>query len=869
MQLVRRVLALGVGFLALVATSASFSNVAPQKGVKLRSLFYDFTLMAETGPTFTALGDAPSVNRSGTVAFQGQNASGQGVWSSDGLAITDLTPGFDGSTRAFGRAVMLSDAGNAIESDRVNGAPPLTFIRLWPGSGSGAFTTLGRGGTGQPHDSVLSHPALSANGAAWAFTTLATGSVVRQLVTPLGATDLLGNQGTGYRPLVADDGTVVLRDSNAALLQIQVFRGGNPNNLDVAAGGSAGFTQLGNQPGISDSGKIVAFSGDRGNGPGVFVAYEQTPGVWTITRVAGEGAAAQGNRPDLGFDVTLPVNNPIFFSGVDFNSRVAVMHQERGPAGLAGDTIVVTFIGTPNGLSDYPRFGNYPGLFFRQATGIWTVRLDLHLDSASVLQPRKRHAVPVAQVGDNIDGASISGFVVASLAIHDPLAEATNDDQDRPLTQPAGSHRIAFWASNAAGKQVILRGTHVNSCLLAVRQFSQCDSRWSNTPYVASGLTFCDLACALTTQTMAANYGADFYDINQTWTPLEVHNFIRSRNGFKANNIEMPRSIQALRQPTGLLSLQANTLRFVPKYLSVKPTSSAATVNAALAYIDGNLCDDDNPAPVVLGVDREIDVKTGVLTPGHYILQSGRVNDRRFISDAGYQNAILFSQGTTTKNPISTRYQNNFLAWGIVVDPPDLGGMTIAVGGSATLLVTNALGQSSGFVAGNDEPVQGIPGATFFFLGLRNLQTQGPVGDIEASFHVPSAGVAPYTVQVIGSSAGSFTLTVDVIGADGSLKPPVDRTDTISAGQIKTYLVTPGSGGVTIVPGGGTPVVGDIDGDGDVDSNDLNLLLADRNLSVASGKCGAKCDLNNDGRIDALDSRKLVLLCTRARCAKN
>ena len=359
-RLIKSVL-VGVGSLCVLSAMTAHASVDAEPDVNTRSMFYDFTLIADTGPQFLSLGNAPSINKHGMVAFQARIASGDGVWAANGRNTVDATIGFHSATRTFGRAVMVSDTGFVIANDRVPGAPPPTFERLWPTSSGSGGTVLARGGANQAYAAVLSHPALSANGQAWAYTALDQVTADTWLVMPQGPVKLLGNRGTGYRPMAADDGTVVLRDGDTSKLQIQVYNSGNPKGVQLLASTTAGFSDLGNQPGISDDGKVVAFLGNRGFGPGLFIAYRSGT-TWSITRGVGDGAAAQGNRPELGFDVS---DNPVYFSQMDFDSRVSVIHQEGGAAGMEGDTVVVAFVGTPSGVSTYPRFGNYPGLFFR------------------------------------------------------------------------------------------------------------------------------------------------------------------------------------------------------------------------------------------------------------------------------------------------------------------------------------------------------------------------------------------------------------------------------------------------------------------------------------------------------------------------
>ena len=58
---------------------------------------------------------------------------------------------------------------------------------------------------------------------------------------------------------------------------------------------------------------------------------------------------------------------------------------------------------------------------------------------------------------------------------------------------------------------------------------------------------------------------------------------------------------------------------------------------------------------------------------------------------------------------------------------------------------------------------------------------------------------------------------------------------------------------------------GDVNMDGVIDQNDLDLIRAALN-TPATDPADPR-DLNNDGIIDAVDARILVGLCTKSRCA--
>src|ERR1017187_2730506 len=99
------------------------------------------------------------------------------------------------------------------------------------------------------------------------------------------------------------------------------------------------------------------------------------------------------------------------------------------------------------------------------------------------------------------------------------------------------------------------------------------------------------------------------------------------------------------------------------------------------------------------------------------------------------------------------------------------------------------------------------------------------------------------------------------LGSGGAAIMSPTFTPTVAGTYVFRLVVNDGSAfsapaSVTLT----VPILGDINGDGRVDSNDLALIVAALN-TPANGPNDIR-DLNGDGTINALDTRKLVTLCT-------
>ena len=116
-------------------------------------------------------------------------------------------------------------------------------------------------------------------------------------------------------------------------------------------------------------------------------------------------------------------------------------------------------------------------------------------------------------------------------------------------------------------------------------------------------------------------------------------------------------------------------------------------------------------------------------------------------------------------------------------------------------------------------------------------------------------------------------LPKNLIPVIARIKEPIYRRFPGAFGDFTpTVLGVPIDIGFAFLRQTAASIPGDLNCDDIVDKFDLKTLVLDLNKNVSESicrttPCSTTCDLDGDGRITALDSRKLTLLCTRPQCA--
>jgi hypothetical protein len=416
---------------------------------------YNYDLVAANGEnisagaqvvSITGIGNGPSINRRGLVGLVAKHANGEALLAVDasGSCLT-VNPDYANTlARVYSDSVQVDDGGRLVSIEHITDLGQfLTYARNWETSHVVPPEDISRGApSGAPFAAVSGNPTIN-NLHDLAFGALGGPNGTQELLvsTPGNASRALP---FSFRPQKADSGVIVLRaivshNGAAPKKRLQLYTGQAALIKEIACDvecENPNFSDIGIAPGISDDGEVVVFSGDRGNGPGIFACVnadtDSCAGAKLITLAGENGGAA---RPELGKTQN---GQPIYFTSFDLDSRVGVAHPHPivpVPGGSTPDQFVVAFVGTPS--SDSPE-----GTFRGGAKGVWT----LVATEQQTLSPQPAVFVPggalsVAQVGQTIAGRQLN-----DVHLYDPISGTETD------TPP--DHRVVFWASTSQGDAV-------------------------------------------------------------------------------------------------------------------------------------------------------------------------------------------------------------------------------------------------------------------------------------------------------------------------------------------------------------------------------------------------------------------------------
>src|SRR5208337_1534223 len=192
----------------------------------------------------------------------GFNGVDEATFSNGSVALTDLS--FTNRNFTF---PQIDNNGDVIAQDQYLVSPNLyTYIRLWKPSGAETGLETGNSANGD----LYLIPTISPNGTQFAYQDSLSGTIVLYIgiiayvngtpvVTGTTPVNTFPAGSGGLRPMIANNGAVVVRDGSTTTSPIMLYQVGH---TPVTIARSADFSALGNNPGIDATGNIVAFYGD-------------------------------------------------------------------------------------------------------------------------------------------------------------------------------------------------------------------------------------------------------------------------------------------------------------------------------------------------------------------------------------------------------------------------------------------------------------------------------------------------------------------------------------------------------------------------------------------------------------------------------
>jgi Dockerin type I domain len=263
------------------------------------------------------------------------------------------------------------------------------------------------------------------------------------------------------------------------------------------------------------------------------------------------------------------------------------------------------------------------------------------------------------------------------------------------------------------------------------------------------------------------------------------------------------------------------------------------------------------PRPPELPPSATADFAAGNLVFKHNAPNLGKPFDYVLNTIPGGDAVVTFFLNTPTQK--SFLYGELHLRWSVPGAPPPAVAFAPTTNGPALTTSAVTAAQTAGEEDGPEESAE----ERALFFALSPAERDAIDAQINAALAPRQLDSEPARMAVIvGPPEPTNEGQVVFEGPDER----VEEIQDISFGALCAV-----TGGVTpqspLLCEATTKVPGDLDGDRDVDQDDLNILLRGLNQSASESACGTRCDLDGDGRITIHDARRLKLLCTRPRCA--
>lgn len=415
---------------------------------------YDLEIVARTDQSrLLRIEREVSISDQGVVAFIGRLPGGGSIFIADG----ENPPrhiSFVGDY--FGAGLQINNHNQIVAYDFTIGGPfgKLGVLRLHDGNAQNSFQNLEFGGwpTQGAFDGLFPYPGLNNRNQAvfsaefydW-FLATTDGTTLNKRPIEL-----------SVWPMIADDGTVAVRERNGSADTIRLYAYNLLSYRELVNTGM-GFTILGFRAGLSDDGGMVAFYGvlnDSGAaalgtvpGPGIFVCFTDSGNIIRVSRPA---------------DANDPFSDPI-------SSYCAL---ERPSVNNTGTVVLAA-------IND------------RGQKAIVSSMIDLKATPRAALP-----SVQVVAVGDSIEG--LPG-VVEDLALYDSV----NNKEE--------ASEIAFWWDFGAG-QAVVRGNFR-------RALRGCIRFWDRTPIQQARVLLVDANHQVVAQALSTNDGSYKIDLGVVTKP--------------------------------------------------------------------------------------------------------------------------------------------------------------------------------------------------------------------------------------------------------------------------------------------------------------------------------------------------------------